>query len=122
MKTIFVSIKIIKVKKKTKKSKILTEFYRRRLDTIIFTSHFGVYFFFLNFSFPLLAMIFGNKKESACILCGAVESKKTILKKCKTPDCPGKYCLNCYSKLENICTICQHPIDYGDITDISEEM
>ena len=67
-------------------------------------------------------MIFGNKKESACILCGAVESKKTILKKCKTPDCPGKYCLNCYSKLENICTICQHPIDYGDITDISEEM
>lgn len=71
--------------------------------------------------FPLLNALFGRKKENACILCGQVEDKDNPLKRCQTPDCPGKYCLKCYATLQNICTICQNPIEYGDLSDVSEE-
>ncbi|KAL0271510.1 UNVERIFIED_CONTAM: hypothetical protein PYX00_008582 [Menopon gallinae] len=70
---------------------------------------------------PFLAKLFGQENEDACILCGTPKSKEEVLKKCATPGCGGKYCIKCFASLGNICTICQHPIEYGDITDISEE-
>ncbi|XP_017783011.1 PREDICTED: DC-STAMP domain-containing protein 2-like [Nicrophorus vespilloides] len=67
--------------------------------------------------------ILGEGKQEACLLCGEVfregVGKKPI--KCQTPDCPGIYCEQCFADLQNLCTVCLDPIQYGDISDISEE-
>jgi hypothetical protein len=33
----------------------------------------------------------------------------------------GVYCYECYDDLNNMCTVCMNPIDYGDVSDMSEE-
>ncbi|XP_072766623.1 uncharacterized protein [Anoplolepis gracilipes] len=69
---------------------------------------------FLNKLFP--------RKQNMCLLCGAVErSDQEPHIKCATPDCVGLFCIQCYADLQNLCTICRSPIEYGDLSDISEE-
>ncbi|XP_034243105.1 DC-STAMP domain-containing protein 2-like [Thrips palmi] len=33
----------------------------------------------------------------------------------------GQYCATCYSELGRLCTACKMPVDYGDVSDISDE-
>ncbi|KZC07081.1 DC-STAMP domain-containing protein 2, partial [Dufourea novaeangliae] len=69
---------------------------------------------FLNVFFP--------RKQKMCLLCGAPEhSDDNPHIKCPTPGCVGLFCPQCFADLQNLCTICRSPIDYGDISDISEE-
>ncbi|XP_018338244.1 PREDICTED: uncharacterized protein LOC108746157 [Trachymyrmex septentrionalis] len=69
---------------------------------------------FLNKLFP--------QKQNVCLLCGSVErSDREPHIKCATPGCPGLFCMQCFADLQNLCTICRSPIEYGDLSDISEE-
>ncbi|CAL1680219.1 unnamed protein product [Lasius platythorax] len=69
---------------------------------------------FLNKLFP--------RKQNMCLLCGAVErSDQEPHIKCATPDCVGLFCIQCFADLQNLCTICRSPVEYGDLSDISEE-
>ncbi|XP_026828449.1 uncharacterized protein LOC105277385 [Ooceraea biroi] len=69
---------------------------------------------FLNKLFP--------QKQNMCLLCGAVErSDQEPHVKCTTPGCVGLFCIQCFADLQNLCTICRSPIEYGDLTDMSEE-
>lgn len=72
---------------------------------------------------PILNRFFDND-EKVCLLCGTSESNKnnkTPHIKCPTPGCIGLFCIQCFSDLQNLCTICKAPMDYGDLSDISEE-
>ncbi|XP_050357361.1 DC-STAMP domain-containing protein 2-like [Nymphalis io] len=40
---------------------------------------------------------------------------------CVTLNCPGVYCLRCFSDIGRLCTICLSPKDYGDMSDVSLE-
>lgn len=71
-------------------------------------------------TFPCLNIFFPLKKN-VCLLCGAVERPDSPHIKCSTPGCVGLFCKQCFADLQNICTICRSPIDYGDLSDISEE-
>ncbi|CAK9819578.1 DC-STAMP domain-containing protein 2, partial [Anthophora quadrimaculata] len=69
---------------------------------------------FLNICFPM--------KQNMCLLCGAVErSDDNPHVKCPTPDCVGLFCTQCFADLQNTCTICRSPLEYGDLSDMSEE-
>ncbi|XP_076284740.1 uncharacterized protein LOC143211164 [Lasioglossum baleicum] len=69
---------------------------------------------FLNILFP--------RKQKMCLLCGAVERSDVDPHiKCATPGCVGLYCPPCFADLQNICTICRSPVEYGDLSDLSEE-
>ncbi|KAG5324991.1 DCST2 protein, partial [Pseudoatta argentina] len=69
---------------------------------------------FLNKLFP--------QKQNVCLLCGSVErSDREPHIKCATPGCLGLFCIQCFADLQNLCTICRSPIEYGDLSDISEE-
>lgn len=69
---------------------------------------------------PILYRIF-PQKQNLCLLCGAVERSQESLIRCATPDCIGMFCKQCFGDLHNLCTICRSPIEYGDLTDMSEE-
>ncbi|XP_043680445.1 uncharacterized protein LOC122634949 isoform X1 [Vespula pensylvanica] len=72
--------------------------------------------------FPFLNKLF-PQKEQACILCGAVQRDDINPHiKCPTPDCVGLFCLQCFADLQNTCTICRSPLEYGDLSDMSEEI
>ncbi|KAG4079821.1 hypothetical protein HA402_014952 [Bradysia odoriphaga] len=58
-------------------------------------------------------------EDMTCTLC-AISSKK--LKKCESPNCTVKYCEECISLLKGTCPICMNPVEYGDLSDISEEL
>ncbi|XP_057651832.1 DC-STAMP domain-containing protein 2-like [Diorhabda carinulata] len=64
-----------------------------------------------------------DKQQLACLLCGKIfrenDTEKPI--RCQTPNCPGLYCEECFADLRNLCTVCLSPIDYGDLSDLSEE-
>ncbi|XP_026666827.1 DC-STAMP domain-containing protein 2-like [Ceratina calcarata] len=69
---------------------------------------------FLNTLFPL--------KQNVCLLCGAVErSADNPHIRCPTPGCIGLFCAQCFADLQNLCTICRAPMEYGDLSDMSEE-
>ncbi|XP_060823568.1 DC-STAMP domain-containing protein 2-like [Bombus pascuorum] len=70
--------------------------------------------------FPLLNIFF-PLKQKACLLCGTVERDEDPHVKCPTPGCIGLYCTQCFADLQNLCTICRSPMDYGDLSDMSEE-
>lgn len=62
--------------------------------------------------------------EEMCLLCGDSFRNEEIGKKmikCANPECVGIYCLPCFKDLLNLCTICKSPIEYGDLSDISDE-
>ncbi|XP_049525595.1 uncharacterized protein LOC125946428 [Dermacentor silvarum] len=42
-------------------------------------------------------------------------------RQCSTPTCRAVYCAGCFEELENVCTVCLNPADYGDLSDVSEE-
>ncbi|XP_054003275.1 DC-STAMP domain-containing protein 2-like [Hylaeus anthracinus] len=69
---------------------------------------------------PWLNICFPHK-QNMCLLCGAPERSDEPHIKCQTPGCVGLFCTQCYADLQNLCTICRSPIDYGDLSDISEE-
>lgn len=48
-----------------------------------------------------------------------IRSGEVVL--CGNGSCKGVYCSHCFVDINNKCTLCSNPIDYGDITDISEE-
>ncbi|XP_014252846.1 DC-STAMP domain-containing protein 2-like isoform X2 [Cimex lectularius] len=77
----------------------------------------------LRYRCPIIAKLCGLKQPKACVVCGSV-SKTSVepLIQCETPNCVGVYCTQCYTELKKVCTICQSPINYGDISDMSEEM
>uniref|UniRef100_A0A6P7GG43 Uncharacterized protein LOC114338663 n=1 Tax=Diabrotica virgifera virgifera TaxID=50390 RepID=A0A6P7GG43_DIAVI len=64
-----------------------------------------------------------DKPQKACLLCGKVfresDAEKPI--QCQTPECLGLYCAECFADLRNLCTVCLSPIEYGDLSDLSEE-
>ncbi|KAI4499686.1 hypothetical protein M0802_005256 [Mischocyttarus mexicanus] len=66
--------------------------------------------------------IFFPQREKCCLLCGAVQLDDSTHVKCPTPNCVGLYCMECFADLQNICTICQSPLEYGDLSDLSEEI
>ncbi|XP_015180557.1 PREDICTED: uncharacterized protein LOC107068552 [Polistes dominula] len=70
---------------------------------------------------PFLKLCFPQKEET-CLLCGAVKYDDNTHVKCPTPGCIGLFCLECFKDLQNICTICQSPLEYGDLSDMSEEI
>lgn len=60
-----------------------------------------------------------------CLICG-YKAKETDIQLgniviCANEGCKGVYCLNCFNDINNQCTLCSKPLNYGDITDISEE-
>ncbi|CAL7950629.1 unnamed protein product [Xylocopa violacea] len=70
---------------------------------------------------PLLNTLFPLKQKS-CLLCGAIErSEDNPHVKCPTPGCVGLFCAQCFADLQNVCTICRSPMEYGDLSDMSEE-
>ncbi|KAK2576099.1 hypothetical protein KPH14_007434 [Odynerus spinipes] len=70
---------------------------------------------------PFLKKLF-SQKESSCLLCGARQRDDTNPHiKCPTPGCIGLFCMECFADLQNICTICRSPLEYGDLSDMSEE-
>ncbi|XP_076757059.1 DC-STAMP domain-containing protein 2 [Xylocopa sonorina] len=61
-------------------------------------------------------------KQKSCLLCGAIErSEDNPHVKCPTPGCVGLFCTQCFADLQNVCTICRSPMEYGDLSDLSEE-
>ena len=32
------------------------------------------------------------------------------------------YCKGCFAEMNNMCTACLKPIDYGDMSDVSQEL
>ncbi|XP_054713566.1 DC-STAMP domain-containing protein 2-like [Uloborus diversus] len=45
----------------------------------------------------------------------------TNFKRCSTSGCKGIYCYACFADINNMCTLCMKPVDYGDLSDFSEE-
>jgi hypothetical protein len=76
-----------------------------------------------SFRLPCLDMILGDSGQNMCILCGEVVRERSIeqLIKCQKPNCSGQYCTSCYRDLNNMCTICMQPTEYGDLSDESIE-
>ncbi|PSN35586.1 DC-STAMP domain-containing protein 2 [Blattella germanica] len=72
---------------------------------------------------PFLNIILGKSKKEMCVLCGKVfqVGNQEQLIRCSTPNCPGLYCLNCYADINDLCTICKKPVEYGDLSDESLE-
>lgn len=60
-----------------------------------------------------------------CLLCGYkakdVDLKSGEVVTCPHDGCKGVYCKQCFTDINNKCTLCSNPISYGDATDISEE-
>ncbi|EFN90000.1 DC-STAMP domain-containing protein 2 [Harpegnathos saltator] len=86
----------------------------RRIERITFRERCLAICPFLNKLYP--------EKQNTCLLCGAVERfDQEPHIKCPTPGCIGLFCTRCFVDLQNLCTICRSPIEYGDLSDISEE-
>ncbi|XP_055341806.1 DC-STAMP domain-containing protein 2-like [Paramacrobiotus metropolitanus] len=67
---------------------------------------------------------FGYTEKKFCIVCSkpGFQDDYETFKHCQTPGCKGIYCDDCFRDLHNMCTICMHPIEYGDLSDLSEEL
>nr|XP_022915645.1 DC-STAMP domain-containing protein 2-like [Onthophagus taurus] len=73
--------------------------------------------------FPICHFLIKPMNQTVCLLCGEIfrEGDKVKPIRCQTPGCAGTYCEKCFEDLQNVCTICLDPIQYGDLSDISEE-
>ncbi|ESP05583.1 hypothetical protein LOTGIDRAFT_103236 [Lottia gigantea] len=69
-------------------------------------------------------MKFLGYKQKACINCGTEGKEKDYenFHHCEGPGCNAVYCLDCFVDLNNICNICMNILDYGEDSDISEEL
>ncbi|GLV39594.1 uncharacterized protein CBL_08340 [Carabus blaptoides fortunei] len=63
----------------------------------------------------------GSDNQNACVLCAQVFRDDIQPVQCSTPGCVGIFCEQCFVDLNNICTICLDPIQYGDLSDIDVE-
>ncbi|XP_058794429.1 DC-STAMP domain-containing protein 2-like [Phymastichus coffea] len=71
---------------------------------------------------PLLNRLAPLPTRSACLVCGSPERDRHAPHvRCPTPGCAGVYCPQCFQDLGKLCTVCLSPLDYGDLTDMSEE-
>lgn len=68
-------------------------------------------------------MIFGTNNNLLCMLCSRFSKSGYDLVTCETEGCLATYCTECFNDLNGTCSLCQHqqPIDYSDVSDISEE-
>ncbi|XP_046552587.1 DC-STAMP domain-containing protein 2-like [Haliotis rubra] len=76
--------------------------------------------------YPLFRKLlkFLGYERKMCLLCGK-EGKKNDEENfldCVSSGCEAVYCINCFDDLQNMCTACMNPVDYGDLSDVSEEM
>ncbi|CAH0551609.1 unnamed protein product [Brassicogethes aeneus] len=78
---------------------------------------------FLLSKFRCLGFCVGDEVQKACLVCGLVIRDTDEIKyyKCATPGCPGIYCEPCFIDIKKLCTVCLSPIEYGDLSDLSEE-
>ncbi|KAG8194731.1 hypothetical protein JTE90_026380 [Oedothorax gibbosus] len=67
-----------------------------------------------------LANWLGLRSGEHCVGCGRKVDEEGA-KKCANPGCKGIYCLACFEDLDNVCTLCTKPVEYEDVSDISEE-
>ncbi|CAH1790156.1 unnamed protein product [Owenia fusiformis] len=79
----------------------------------------------LSHQFPLIGKLmkcFGYERKF-CLSCGAPGKLSDYegFKHCDNQDCDAVYCNDCFEELNNICTVCMKPVDYGDYSDFSEE-
>ena len=82
----------------------------------------------------------------ACVGCAMTLDKNDAenFVKCENPGCKGEwrvwrvqhsvlyggtccvlaavYCRGCFAEMNNMCTACLKPIDYGDMSDVSQEL
>ncbi|XP_006814964.1 DC-STAMP domain-containing protein 2-like [Saccoglossus kowalevskii] len=75
--------------------------------------------------FPMVEKILkmcGIEKKY-CLGCGQSGDKDDTenFKHCVNHGCKGIYCIMCFADLNNMCTLCMKPVDYGDYSDLSEE-
>ncbi|XP_071104714.1 DC-STAMP domain-containing protein 2-like [Haliotis cracherodii] len=75
--------------------------------------------------YPLIGKLlkFFGYERKICLMCGK-EGKKDDDENflhCVSTGCEAVYCINCYDDLQNMCTACMNPVDYGDLSDVSEE-
>ncbi len=72
----------------------------------------------------IICKLFGIYTDSEhCLSCGKKEKEddKNTDNFIRCPNnCKGVYCANCFSDINNICTLCMSPIEY-DFEDMSEE-
>lgn len=98
----------------------------KRNNIIYFMIDIILYLYFIcTQRFPFLDRVWSRQKQIVCLLCG-YKTKKTSSKAndlilCANEGCNGVYCSKCFVDINNQCTLCSSPINYGDITDISEE-
>nr|XP_018907459.1 PREDICTED: DC-STAMP domain-containing protein 2-like [Bemisia tabaci] len=71
--------------------------------------------------FPFLDWFLEQDQGKVCLLDGESGTADDELVHCSKADCIGLYHGKCYQELNNDCTICRKPIEYGDLSDISEE-
>ncbi|KAL9906955.1 uncharacterized protein ACN427_003359 [Glossina fuscipes fuscipes] len=64
-------------------------------------------------------LILGRSKSEKCLLCGTPLKADTRVK-CESLGCKALYCKTCFEGSENICCICHNPMEYGDLSDLSE--
>ena len=59
-----------------------------------------------------------------CILCGKEGRPQDMVNftHCANYGCDTIYCNECFEELNNLCTVCMNPVDYGDLSDASEEV
>ncbi|KAI5712786.1 hypothetical protein M8J75_011137 [Diaphorina citri] len=70
---------------------------------------------------PFLNYFMRDDVKNACLVCGTFQTEGITLHHCPTPGCIGTYCDECFADLHNVCTICKSPLEYGDLSDVSEE-
>uniref|UniRef100_W8BV95 DC-STAMP domain-containing protein 2 n=2 Tax=Ceratitis capitata TaxID=7213 RepID=W8BV95_CERCA len=68
----------------------------------------------------LCRFILGHRKGDTCLLCGFPLKGDRV--ECSTPGCKAVYCQSCFDESNKICCICKKPVEYGDESDISEEI
>lgn len=75
--------------------------------------------------FWIFRKLLGRGYEHYCMLCGMAFERiddADVVKACVQWNCSARYCVNCFDQLDGSCAICMKPVDYGDMSDISEEM
>ncbi|XP_013388561.1 DC-STAMP domain-containing protein 2 isoform X2 [Lingula anatina] len=75
--------------------------------------------------YPILGKVFKyfGYERKYCLCCGQPGKPDDMdhFKHCSTSDCKAIYCQDCFTDINNMCTVCMNPVDYCDFSDFSEE-